>query len=120
MWRKTHTDDSWVNFTQLPQYKAESAGCAAMKVNPKYTSMACSKCANAQSISISQMAFICEKCGMSMDRDMNAAQNILKGALNLISSTTKGHSGSQACRDGIRPYAREAAAYEAGTITVAS
>ena len=102
------------------QYKAESAGCVAMKVNPQYTSMTCSKCGNVQSISISQRTFVCEKCGMSMDRDVNAAQNILKRALDSISPTTEGHSGSQACRDDIRPSAGEAVAYEAGTIWVAS
>jgi len=57
---------------------------------------------------------------MSMDRDVNAAQNILKRALDSISPTTEGHSGSQACRDDIRPSARGAVAYEAGTTLVAS
>ncbi|ASI13906.1 IS200/IS605 family transposase OrfB [Candidatus Mancarchaeum acidiphilum] len=117
---KSISESSWGNFTQLLQYKAESAGCVAMKVNPQYTSMTCSKCGNVQSMSISQRIFVCEKCGMSMDRDVNAAQNILKRALDSISPTTEGHSGSQACRDDIRPSARGAVAYEAGTTLVAS
>ena len=102
------------------QYKAESAGCVAMKVNRQYTSMTCRKCGNVQSMSISQRIFVCEKCGMSMDRDVNAARNILKRALDYIIPTTEGHSGSQACRDDARHSEGESVAYEAGTIWVAS
>ena len=106
-------ESSWGNFTQLLQYKAESAGCVAVAVKPQYTSMTCSRCGNVQKISLSQRTFFCEKCGMKEDRDINASINILKRA-------TEGHSGSQACGDDVRPSAREAVAEEAGTIRVAS
>ena len=119
---------SWGNFTQMLQYKAESAGCVAIKVNPQYTTMTCSNCGNVQKISISQRAFVCEKCGMRKDRDINSSVNIRDRALNVQSSNfdsyavkaTEGHSGSQACGDDVRPSAREAVAEEAGTIRVAS
>ena len=119
---------SWGNFTQLLQYKAESAGCAVVAVNPKYTTMTCSNCGNIQNISISQRTFICEKCSMIKDRDINASVNILNRSLNSKSSnfdgksvkTTEGHSGSQAGGDDVRPSAREAVANEAGTTRVAS
>ena len=119
---------SWGNFTQLLQYKAESAGCAVVAVNPKYTTMTCSNCGNVQKVSISQRTFICEKCSMIKDRDINASVNILNRSLNSKSSnfdrksvkTTEGHSGSQAGGDDVRPSAREAVANEAGTTLVAS
>ena len=107
-------ESSWGNFTQLLQYKAESAGCVAVGVNPQYTSMTCNECKNVQKISISQRIFLCEKCDLQKDRDINASINILHKA------TTEGHSGSQACEDDVRPSAREAVAEEAGTIRVAS
>ena len=110
---KSINEASWGNFTQLLQYKAESAGCVAVGVEPQYTSMTCSECKNVQKISISQRAFLCEKCGMSKYRDINASINILNRA-------TEGHSGSQACGDDVRPFVREAVADEAGTIRVAS
>ncbi|MGC8538036.1 MAG: RNA-guided endonuclease InsQ/TnpB family protein, partial [Candidatus Micrarchaeia archaeon] len=56
-------ESSWGNFTQLLQYKAESAGCAVMAVDPKYTSMTCNRCGHVQKISLSQRTFICEACG---------------------------------------------------------
>ena len=110
---KSISESSWGNFTQMLQYKAESAGCVAVAVNPQYTTMTCSNCGNVQKVSISQRTFICEKCGMKKDRDINASINILKRA-------TEGHSGSQARGDDVRPSAREAVADEAGTIRVAS
>ena len=110
---KSISESSWGNFTQMLQYKAESAGCVAVAVNPQYTTMTCSNCRNVQKVSISQRTFICEKCGMRKDRDINASINILKRA-------TEGHSGSKACGDDIRPSVREAVAEEAGTIRVAS
>ena len=110
---KSISESSWGNFTQMLQYKAESAGCVAVAVNPQYTTMTCSNCGNVQKVSISQRTFICEKCSMKKDRDINASINILKRA-------TEGHSGSQACGDDVRPSARKAVAEEAGTIRVAS
>ena len=110
---KSINESSWGNFTQLLQYKAERANCVAVGVKPQYTSMTCSECKNVQKISISQRTFLCGKCGMSRDRDINASINILDKA-------TEGHSGSQACEDDVRPSAREAVAREAGTTWVAS
>ncbi len=60
---------------------------------------------------------------MRKDRDINASINILKKALNSVSSNfdsktvkaTEGHSGSQACKDDGRPSVREAVADESGT-----
>ncbi len=114
-------------YTRL-QYKAESAGCVAVAVNPQYTTMTCSNCGNVQKVSISQRTFICKKCNMRKDRDINASVNILDRALNFARTNfdsktvkaTEGHSGSQACGDNVRPSARKAVAEEAGTIRVAA
>ena len=110
---KSISESSWGNFTQMLQYKAESAGCVAVGVNPQYTSMTCSECGNIQEISLSQRTFACEKCSYTKNRDINAAQNILDRA-------TEGHSGSNACGDGVRPSSWKAVAEEAGTIFGAS
>ena len=116
-------ESSWGSFTQLLQYKAESAGCVAVGVNPQYTTMTCNNCRNVQRIFLLQRTFLCEKCGLRIDRDINASKNILERALNLegsnfdniIVKATEGHSGSQACKDDGRPSVREAVADESGT-----
>ena len=110
---KSISESSWGNFTQLLQYKAESAGCVAVGVNPQYTSMTCNDCGNVQKISLSQRTFICEKCTYTKGRDINAAQNILDRA-------TEGHSGSNASGDIVRPSHMKADVAESGTTQVAS
>lgn len=112
---KSISESSWSNFTQMLQYKAESAGCVAMGVNPKNTSKICNECGNIQEMPLSKRTFNCENCGMSMDRDLNAAKNILKRA-------TEGHSGSNASGDSASTPEREDASRiaESGTILGAS
>jgi putative transposase len=105
---KSISESSWGNFTQLLQYKAESAGCVAVGVNPKNTSQTCSECGNIEKIELKDRIFNCTKCSLQIDRDLNASKNILKRA-------TEGHSGSYASGDIVRPSARKADAVESGT-----
>ncbi|MEA1868545.1 MAG: transposase [Euryarchaeota archaeon] len=63
-----------INFTT---YKAEYAGCVVELVNPRNTSKQCSVCSCIQSMPLSQRTYRCPDCGAVMDRDHNAAINIL-------------------------------------------
>jgi len=72
------------------QYKAESAGVAVVKVNPRNTTQECSSCGNIVPKSLSQRWHDCPSCGLSLPRDHNSAVNILKRA-------TVGYTGSNAC-----------------------
>jgi len=74
---KNIADSSWNRFIQLLTYKAESAGCKLVKVNPKNTSTTCSQCRHLQNMPLYKRIFKCEKCGLGMDRDYNSAINIL-------------------------------------------
>jgi len=76
-------DCSWSRFIQYLEYKAERADISVIKVNPKNTSQTCSKCRHEleEHLSLSDRTFRCPKCGMEMDRDMNASRNILKRGL---------------------------------------
>ena len=85
-------EESWGNFINYLQYKAESAGCVVVSVNPKNTTKTCSECGNIQDMPLSKRIYICKKCGMSKDRDLNASINILNRA-------TSGQGGSQASGD---------------------
>jgi putative transposase len=73
-------DASWSKFLNMLQYKAESAGVVLVKVNPKNTSAKCSSCGRIVIKSLSNRLHICE-CGLEIDRDYNAARNILARAL---------------------------------------
>ena len=91
-------EESWGNFINYLQYKAESAGCVVVGVNPKDTSKTCNECGNIQDMLLSERTFHCQKCGMSKDRDLNASINILKRA-------TSGQGGNNASGDVVRPSA---------------
>jgi len=65
-------------FRQLLTHKAESAGRELAFVDPAYTSKCCSQCgAMFHDFSLSTRWVECN-CGLSLDRDHNAAINILK------------------------------------------
>jgi putative transposase len=74
-------DSSWGKFLQMLDFKAESAGCQVVKVNPKDTTKECSVCGNKQDMPLYKRQYDCLYCGMSLDRDTNSAITILKRAL---------------------------------------
>jgi putative transposase len=57
--------------------KAEYAGKTVKFVNPKRTSMTCSVCGNVQKLTLKDRVYECSECGSTLDRDHNAAINIL-------------------------------------------
>ena len=76
--RKSNISDaSWGSFVTILKYKAESANVLIKEVNPVNTSKTCSHCGNIkESLSLSDREYICDKCGLIIDRDKNAAINI--------------------------------------------
>ncbi len=83
---------SWNRFIQLLSYKAESAGLSVVKVDARNTSKECSNCGNIREMPLSTREYNCNRCGMQLDRDINASINILKRA-------TLGQRGSHAQGD---------------------
>lgn len=60
-------------------YKAEEAGRQVVKVDPKYTSQVCSGCGyRGAKKDLSERVHSCTRCGLVLDRDTNAAKNILR------------------------------------------
>lgn len=74
---KSIQDAAWNQLVQYTIYKAENAGRWVVLVDPKYTSQTCSACGRISKKSLSDRWHKCE-CGCSMDRDENAAINILR------------------------------------------
>jgi putative transposase len=77
---KSILDSGWGLFKQYLTYKAESAGREIRLVNPAYTSKTCASCgAIFEGLKLSDRWVTCA-CGLSLDRDHNAAINILRKA----------------------------------------
>jgi len=74
---KSIMDASWGKFIAALTFKAECAGKLAIAVNPRGTSIRCSTCAKDVIKTIADRVHRCENCGLAMDRDENAARNIL-------------------------------------------
>lgn len=73
---KSILDAGWNSFTEMVKAKAASAGRTVLFVNPSYTSQACSGCGTIRKKDLSERWHSCE-CGCELDRDTNAAINIL-------------------------------------------
>ncbi len=74
---KSILDASWGAFLDILEEKAARAGHQVIRVNPRYTTQACSHCGELIAKSLSVRTHICTSCGFVADRDVNAAKNIL-------------------------------------------
>ena len=83
---KNKVDSAWSTFVQMLSYKAEGAGRALVKVDPKNTTQNCSRCGNHVYKQIWVRTHKCPACGFVIDRDHNAAINILNKALLEVGS----------------------------------
>ena len=74
---KSILDAGWSAFVALCTSKAEEAGCTVVKVAPHDTSQVCSNCGCVVKKDLSVRWHSCPHCGCELDRDHNAALNIL-------------------------------------------
>ncbi|MDQ7024331.1 MAG: transposase [Anaerolineae bacterium] len=82
---KSILDAGWGYFKQRLLDKAAEAGREVVLVNPAYTSKKCSNCGcEFENFNLSVRWVTCNKCGLSLDRDHNAALNILDRALKIL------------------------------------
>jgi putative transposase len=75
---KSIHDAAWTQFTTCIAHKAAWAGRRFIAVNPAYTSQDCSGCGHRQTLALSDRIYTCPCCGLVLDRDRNAAKNILR------------------------------------------
>ncbi|NES80472.1 MAG: IS200/IS605 family element transposase accessory protein TnpB [Moorea sp. SIO2B7] len=87
---KSINDVAWYQFREWLEYFGEKFGKITIAVPPQYTSQNCSNCGETVKKSLSTRTHKC-RCGCELDRDENAAINILK-----IGLSTVGHTGSKA------------------------
>ncbi len=84
---KSISDASWSMFRQWVEYFGKVFGKVTIAVPPHYTSQNCSSCGTLVKKTLSTRTHIC-KCGCVLDRDLNAALNILATGLK----NTVGHT----------------------------
>jgi putative transposase len=87
---KSIHDAGWGTFIRWLQYYGHMHKIDVIAVPPHYTSQKCSACGTMVKKSLSVRTHICTGCGVVLDRDHNAALNILAKAL----SGTAGHAGT--------------------------
>jgi putative transposase len=75
---KSILDASWSAFLAILGCKAASAGGQVVRVNPRFTTQQCARCGEYVQKSLSVRTHSCPSCGYVADRDVNAAQNILR------------------------------------------
>ncbi|NEQ86407.1 MAG: transposase [Moorea sp. SIO2I5] len=85
---KSINDAGWYQFRKWMEHFGTKFGKVTVAVNPAYTSQNCSDCGEVVKKSLSTRTHAC-KCGCQLDRDHNAAINILKRALSTV-----GHTGT--------------------------
>lgn len=85
---KSINDAGWYQFRKWLEYFGKKMGRVTVAVNPAYTSQICSNCGAVVKKSLSTRTHVCA-CGCRLDRDENAAINILNRALGTV-----GHTGT--------------------------
>jgi putative transposase len=81
---KSIADVAWNQFVTITTSKAEDAGSHVILVNPRNTSQMCSRCGMIVAKTLSDRVHSCPHCGLEMDRDQNAAVNILRLGLQSL------------------------------------
>jgi len=81
-------DVAWFNFFNILVFKAAEAGKQVIKVPAKNTSQICSGCGRMVPKDLSVHTHSCPFCGLVIDRDINAARNILRLGQSLQGAET--------------------------------
>ncbi|QKQ75684.1 RNA-guided endonuclease TnpB family protein [Nostoc sp. TCL240-02] len=86
---KSITDAAWSAFRDWLEYFGKVFGVVTVAVPPYDTSQNCSNCGEVVKKSLSTRTHECQHCGFVLDRDWNAARNILELGLRTV-----GHTGT--------------------------
>ena len=95
---KSISDAAWGQFLAWVKVYGELHDVPVIAVAPQFTTQECSGCGKRVYKALSQRTHVCAQCGLVLDRDHNAARNILALALD----GTGGHSGTDAARSRVK------------------
>lgn len=90
-------EQAWSRLVEFVEYKASQAGTRLEQVKPDYTSQDCSNpdCSHRGKKSLSEREHNCPDCGLELDRDVNAAWNVLFRGLGSFQSAKLGQGVSE-------------------------
>ncbi len=89
---KSIHDAGWGLFVRWLNYYGLLHAIPIVAVPPHYTTQDCSACGTRVKKTLSVRTHMCPGCGVVLDRDHNAALNILQEALSSIRGGTVGHT----------------------------
>jgi putative transposase len=84
---KSIADVAWSQLAQFTAYKAADAGRLFLQVDPRNTSKKCSRCSSIVPKDLGVRIHDCPHCGLILDRDHNAAINILALGLQSVNAS---------------------------------
>ncbi|PSF36177.1 transposase [Aphanothece hegewaldii CCALA 016] len=101
---KSISDASWYQFTQWVNYFAKIHKITCIAVAPHFTTIDCSVCGAKVEKTLSTRTHQCPSCKTVLDRDHNAARNILSKGLQQLGAYLNGSGGHpqtdpNACRE---------------------
>jgi putative transposase len=94
---KSIYDVAWGQFLTILEAVAVRCGVHFVKVNPHNTTVNCSRCGTKVPKTLSVRLHECSKCNLEMDRDENAAINILHKALTAVGLTVSAYRRLSGC-----------------------
>ena len=77
-------DAGWAQLTWALEYKCERAGKTFVAVLARGTTQECSGCGEVVPKTLYDRRHTCPKCGLDIDRDLNAAMNIRQRGIDVI------------------------------------
>lgn len=92
---KSISDASWTQFLEWVERYGMLYKRPVIAVPPQYTSQDCSSCGTRVKKTLSVRTHVCPKCNLVIDRDENAALNILVKGLNQAGIALKTYPGAQ-------------------------
>ena len=97
---KSLHDAAWSQFALWLLYYGKVFGKPVVKVPPQYTSQDCSACGKRVKKTLSERTHVCS-CGCVLDRDENAARNILRLALAILAILNETYLGAPGNVEGL-------------------
>ena len=84
---KSISDVSWSKFVELLKYKSNWYERELVQIDKFFpSSKICSCCGNIKKdLTLKDREYVCSSCGLVIDRDYNAALNILREGLRILS-----------------------------------
>ena len=83
--RNLHNSGVISRFSRFLTYKAKMIGKKIIRISERRTSKRCCYCGKKEQRMLSERIIKCDKCGLAIDRDINASVNIMQRFFTILS-----------------------------------